>query len=118
FLRELRDAGRRRVQAQLQRVEIQAAWTGDNDLAVDNAVVRKPVDERVVELRKIAVERTRVAALDEHIALRTEDDRAKAVPLGLVEDLTLGRDRFRHLGEHRFDRGLRYPWRHALREQR
>ena len=58
-LRELRDARRRRMQPQLQRVEVEAVRRRDHDLAVDDAIRREPGQQRFVQLGKI---RDRAAA--------------------------------------------------------
>src|SRR5262245_63539984 len=65
-LRELRSARGRRVQPQLQRLEIEPAGRGDYDLAVDDAAIGQPLEQRGVQLGKVAIERPQVAALDEH----------------------------------------------------
>src|SRR5688572_30136135 len=90
----------------------------DHDLAVDDAAVRQIPPERLGELRKVAVERLRIAALDEEAVAVTKDDRAKPVPLGL-EEPTVARGKLgRELREHRLDRrierksGLRVRSRH------
>ena len=85
FLRQLGDARLRRVQPELQRIEIQPVAGGDDDLAVDHAVLRQALEQRVVQFREVAVERPRVAALDIHIARAAEHDGPKAVPLRLVQ---------------------------------
>ena len=70
------------MEPQLQRVEIQALARGDDhDLAVDHAVLRQALEQRIVQLGKVAVERPRVAALDVHARAAAEHDGAEAVPL-------------------------------------
>src|SRR5438477_439659 len=65
------------MQAQLQRVEIEAARGGDDDLAVEHAALRQPLEQRVVQLGKVAIERTRIAALDEELRAAVEYQRAE-----------------------------------------
>ncbi len=69
-LRELLDARRRRMQPQLQRIEIQGAVLRDHDLAVDDAARRQALEQGVVQLRKIAIERLQIAALDVDVVRR------------------------------------------------
>jgi hypothetical protein len=45
------------VQPQLQRLESEPAGRGNHDLAVDDAAVGQPLDQRVVQLGKVAIER-------------------------------------------------------------
>ncbi len=71
------------MQPQLQRVEIEAVRGGDHDLAVEHAAAGQPLEKRVVQLGKIALERPRIAALDEELGSAMEHERAKAVPFGL-----------------------------------
>ena len=92
------------MQSQLQGIEVEAARRGDDDLAVNDAVVREARQQRVVQLGKIPIERPQVAALDEHLAAAAKDNGAKAVPLRLVQERAAGRQRVRELGEHRLDR--------------
>ena len=73
------------MQPQLQRVEVEAVRRRDHDLAVDHAARRQPLEQRLVQLREIAVERPQVAALDEDVGAAAKDDGAKAVPLRLEE---------------------------------
>ena len=62
--RQLGDPRRRRVQALLQGVEVEAVGAGDDDLAVDDRAVGQQVEEGGVQLGEVAVERAQVAALD------------------------------------------------------
>ena len=58
-----------------------------------------------MQLREIAIERPRVAALQIHVVLAAEHDRAKPVPFGLVQ-VGAGRQLVSQLGQHGFDRRL------------
>ncbi len=59
---------------------------------------------RLVQLGEVAIERPQVAALDEDVRIAAKDDRAKAVPLRLVQKPAARRKRVGQLGEHRLDR--------------
>src|SRR5690606_2241050 len=81
--RELLDSGLRRMQAQLQRVEVEAVRSGDHDLAVEHGAFGQSLEKQRVQLREVAVERLLVTTLNEHVVVAAEDERAEAVPLGL-----------------------------------
>ena len=49
----------------------------------------QPVEQRLVQLGEVAVERPRVAALDVQVGGAAEDDRAEPVPLGLEEEVAV-----------------------------
>ena len=105
FLRQLRDPRGRRVQPQLQRVEVEPARRRDHDLAVDHAAVRQGLEQDGMQFREVAIERPQIAALDEDLGAAAKDDGAKAVPLRLVE-VRSDREIAGELGEHRLDRRL------------
>ena len=67
FLRQLGNTRCRRMQPHLQRVEIQSGRRRDDDLTVDHTADRQLVQQQIVQLRKISIERPQVAALNEHI---------------------------------------------------
>src|ERR1051325_4585738 len=91
------------MQAQLQQVKVEAVRRGDHDLAVDHAAVRQRADQPVVQLRKVAIQRLEIPALDVGVASAAKDDRAKAVPLRLEEEITAAWNLLGHLREHRLD---------------
>src|SRR5690349_18854869 len=91
------------MQAQLQRIEVKATSTDDHDLAIDHAAARQFLEKRLMQLRKVAVERTQVATLDEHVVLAAKDDRAKSIPFRLEQQSFRGRKRFCKLCQHGFD---------------
>ena len=93
------------MEAKLERLEVEPVLSDDDDLAVDHAAVRQRAQERLVEFRKIAVERPQVPALDEDGRVAAKDDGAKPVPLRLVEPAAAGGEFLDQLGEHRLDRG-------------
>ena len=73
--RQLGDPRRRRVQALLQGVEVEAGGAGDDDLAVDDRAVGSRASEGVAQLGEVAVERAQVAALDRDLAGASDERR-------------------------------------------
>jgi hypothetical protein len=102
--RELRHARGGGVKPHLQRVEVETRGAGDHDLAVDHATLREAIEEQLVQVGEVAVERAQVAALDEDLVLAAKHDGAEAVPLGLIEVATLRRNDLGDLREHRLHR--------------
>ena len=92
------------MQPQLEQVEIEPARRRDHDLAVHDAAVRQTGQQGVMQLGKVAVERTQVAALDEHLGPAAKDDGAEPVPLRLVQERIVGRKHVGELREHRLYR--------------
>ena len=72
-----------RVEPHLERVEVEAALSLDDDLAVERGALRQPFAE-LDELREVAQERPAVAAPEVHLTVRVLEDAAEAVPLRLV----------------------------------
>ena len=66
---------------QLQRLEVEAADIGDDEFAVEHTSRGKLRADRIEQLREIAIERFRIAALDQDFVAVAKDQRAKAVPL-------------------------------------
>ena len=93
------------MQSQLQGVEIESVRRRYDDLAVHHAVPGQAIEQSLVELREIAIERSSIAALDVHSVRAAKYDRPKAVPLRFIK-IVAGRQLFRELGEHRLDRRL------------
>ena len=83
--RQLLDARRRRVQAHLQRVEVQPVSRGDDDFPVDDAAVGQLREDGVVHVGEIAIQRPQLPALDVGAAAAAKDDGAEAVPFRLEE---------------------------------
>jgi len=88
------------VETELEGVEVEAARTGDDDLAVDHGLLGKGCAERVEELREIALQGQAVAALQVERFALAEDDAAEAIPLGLVDETGCGGDLVRGAAEH------------------
>src|SRR5262245_21766070 len=74
----------------------------DDDLAVHYGTLGQTFEQRLVQLRKVAIERPEVTALDVELIVAAEDDGAKPIPLRFVQEIA-GRELFGELGEHRFD---------------
>ena len=113
--RELADARLRRVQPQLQLVELHHAVGHPHDLPVgDERPGAGRRDERE-DLREVPAERASVAADEAHRAVgRDRDDRPEPVPLRLVGPALAERHLGLELREHRSrqvagDRALRHP---------
>ena len=83
--RQLAHPRRRRVQAHLQRVEVEPALADDHDLAVDHAALGQALAQERLELGEIAAERLQVAALDVELVAVAKHDGAEAVPLRLEQ---------------------------------
>ncbi len=84
LLREQAHARRRRVDALLEHLELEAAVPRDDDLAVDHAPGRQSGPHRLDDLGEIAVHGPRVPAVEPHLVAVAVHDRAEAVPLRLV----------------------------------
>jgi len=102
-LRELLDPGRRRMQPHLQTAEIETVGGGHHDLAVQDDAARQLLEQHGVELGEVTIERPQLSALDEDAIAVAKHDRAKAVPLGLEQEVAVLRNLLSELGEHGFD---------------
>jgi hypothetical protein len=101
LLRQHRHPRRRRVQAQLKRVEVQRPAGGDHHLAVQHDALGQLRAQRIDQLGEIAAERLLVAALDQHLVAVAEHQRPEPVPLRL-EDPARALGQLSHaLGQHR-----------------
>src|ERR1700678_4269074 len=87
--------------ALLERLEVETARSGDDDLAVEHAALRKLLFEHRDQLGEVTVERFGVAALDQHLVAVAKHQRAKAVPLGLEAPGIAGGNFGDAFGEHR-----------------
>ena len=96
---------RSRMKPKLERVEIEPARRRDHDLAVDNAAVRQPFQKGRVKLRKVAVERSQVATLNEDLGYPVKNDGAKAIPFGLIQERCPHGELLGKLREHRLEIG-------------
>ena len=91
------------MDAQQQRLEVEPARADDDDLAVEDAALGQRGGERRDELREVAVHRLLVAALQQDLVAVAEDQRAKAVPLGLELPAVAVGQRLGGAGEHRLE---------------
>ena len=97
---------RRGVDAEQEGVEVEpAVGPRDDHLAVEHEARVRAADraQRLLELREVSIERLQVPGLDVDLAAVAEDERAKAVPLRLVDPALAVRDRGGRLGQHRLD---------------
>src|SRR5262245_27268583 len=92
------------MQPKLQQIEIQSVRRDDHDLAVDDRPDRELLEQRVMKLGKVPVERPEVPALNVDVGFAAEDDGAEAVPFWLVQEPTAGWQRLGKLREHGFYR--------------
>src|SRR5207249_2202774 len=100
---ELLHPPRRRVQSQLQGVEVEPTLGGDHDLAVDHAPSWQAGAKARFQLRKVPVERLQLTALDVEPVAVAEHDGPEAVPLGLEQPAVARGQVRRELREHRLD---------------
>lgn len=91
------------MDAELKCIEIEMTIVGDHEFAVENAFLGKLLAHRFKHLGEVAVERLFIAALQENLIPIAKYEDAKAIPLGLVDPVPLGRDLFDAFGEHRKD---------------
>src|SRR5258706_2329783 len=87
-----------------ERLELEPALTGDDDLPVEHAAIRERGQQRRVELRKVAIQRLQVTRLDVRLVAVAEDDRPEAVPLRLEEPAVALRQAIGRFGQHRLER--------------
>ena len=74
------DARLGRVDPEEEGVEVEAAGSGDDDLAVDDGPLGEGRPQRRLELREVAVERPQVAALHQELVAVAEDERPGSRP--------------------------------------
>ena len=91
-----------RVDALLQRLEVQAVVGGDDDLTVDHTPLRQLGLGRRDQFGKVAGHRPLVAAAQLDLIGVAEADGPEPVPFRLIG--RIGRDRRNRLGQHRRDR--------------
>ncbi len=103
-LGQLGDARGRGMEPELERVEVEPRGGGDHNLPVDHAPVRQPLTKDRMQVGKVPVEWTKVAALDEDVLRAAEDKRAKPVPLRLEEKPVARRQSVSQLRQHRLNR--------------
>jgi hypothetical protein len=102
--RQLPNARRRRMQSQLQRLEVQPIGSGDHDLSIQHATLRKLALQLEDQLGVVPRERFLVPALDEQIVSVAEHQRAEPIPLRLEDPSCPVRELLDSLREHGQDR--------------
>ena len=90
----------RRVQAKLQRLEVERAASRDDDLAVEDALCGQRLEKRRRDFGKVALEGLVIPALDRDRIPVAKDHGAKAVPLRLENPVVPVRQRIDALGQH------------------
>jgi hypothetical protein len=100
---QLRDPRGGRVDAHLQRHEVEAPLAGDDDLPVEHAALGQAGSQGIQELREVPLHGLLVPALEQEIVAVTKDQRAEPVPLRLVQPGAVLRQRGDPLRQHRFD---------------
>ncbi len=106
---ELVDARRRRVEAQLQRLEVHRAVHDHEDLAVHDVDRWRLGTEQFHELGEVASKRSIAARVDADPVYVACDDRAEPVPLRFVSPALAERKLLLGLREHRTDRRCGHP---------
>src|SRR5262245_63973415 len=94
------------MQSELQQIEVEPVGRDDHDFTIDDRTGGELLDQRVVQFGKIAVEWTKVPALNVDVGLAAEDDGAEAVPFRFVQKAAAGRQSVGELREHWLDRRL------------
>jgi hypothetical protein len=84
-------ARRCRVDPKQERLEVERAVAGDDDLPVEHTSVREIGSQGFGELREVAVERLEVTRLRVDAVAVAEDEGAKAIPLGLEQPAVVAR---------------------------
>jgi hypothetical protein len=93
------------MKPQLERVEIESLRGRNDYLAVYDTALRQINQKGRTELGEVAIERPQLSALDEYIGFAAKYDRAKSIPLRLVQESSGNGELLGELREHRLDRG-------------
>ena len=91
------------MNAKLKRIEIQSAVSCDDDLTVENTLVRKLLPQGIDQFRKISIQRLLIAALNEKFVFVPENQRPKPIPLWLINPFRPGGQLIDPLGQHGTD---------------
>src|SRR5215216_5183795 len=92
------------MKAKLQRLEIEGAVAGNDDLAVEHATRWQLCHQRRNQFRVVAGERLLVTTLDVDVISILEDEGAEPVPLRFEDPVAAFRQGAHPEGEHRRDR--------------
>jgi len=88
------------MDAQLKSIEVEPAFVGDDEFAVECALCGKVLAKRVDHFGKVSIERFLISALDKDVIAFAKDEDAKAIPLGFIDPFALGRHLVDTLGKH------------------
>src|ERR1700722_16176050 len=94
------------MQTQLQRIKIKPIILDDDHLSIDHTTCGQRRAEWFEQLRKVALERFFVAALDENLISIAKHQRAKPIPLWLENPIALCGQFIHSFREHRQDRRI------------
>ena len=100
MLSEQLDARSGRVNAQLKSVKVESAVAGDDEFAIENALFRKLLAQRIKHLGKVSVEGLLVAALEKDFVAIAKDKDSETIPLGLVDPIAFNGNGVDALGQH------------------
>src|SRR5260370_30287365 len=85
LLRKQFNSRRRWMKPKLQFLEVEPIVLCDHDFAVENASIGQLRTERFEQVRKISIQRFRIAALNKNFVSAAKDQRTKPVPLRLED---------------------------------
>src|ERR1700750_3152991 len=88
------------MDAKLQRIEVEAAAMRYHDFAVDHTFRRRLCTKWIEHIGEVAVKWLLVAALDENFVAVTKNQNPEAIPLWLVDIVSLPRHLVHAFGKH------------------
>src|SRR6185295_3468298 len=91
------------MKPQLQRIEFEPAVSCDHYFSIEHALVSQLCSKRVEQLRKVAIQRFCVAALNEDLIAIAKDKGAEPIPLRFEDPISVDWQFANALGEHRQD---------------
>ncbi len=94
------------MQPQLQCIKIEPIILDDYDFSVEHTTCGQRTTQRFQQLWKVTIEWLFVAALDENLISIAKHQRAKTIPLGFENPITLGGQFVHSFREHRQDRRI------------
>ena len=89
------------MKPKLKCVEVEPAVADDHDLTIEHTPTRQLLLQWRGELGKVAIERSLIAALNQKLVSVAKHERAKAIPLRLVDPSVAGRQLVDTLRQHR-----------------
>ena len=77
-----------------------------DDLSIDDGAAGQLLEKDLMQLGEVPIQRPEIATLDKDVVFRgpAKHDRAKAVPLGLEQEVAIARQIVGEFREHRLDR--------------